>query len=75
MHFCIAVSFSGLKQYYVLFNCFLDPLRLDSNVSLCDRRTAVPQQLLHQDNVKARPVINFSCVPLPEAVHPDFSVA
>lgn len=53
------------------FNCLLNPLRLDTDVPLCDLCAAVLKEPLNQSNVAAVGLVDFRCVPLTEAVSAD----
>ena len=52
-------------------NCLLDPLGLQTDITLRDRRTAVLQKPLHERDVVSVVLVNFCRVPLSEAVSAD----
>ena len=57
-----------LYQLRVSFNCFLNPLWLNTNIPLCDRCAAMLQQPLHQRNIISVGFINLRGVPPVKAV-------
>ena len=55
----------------MLFNCRLDPLRLNADVSLCNGGGAVLQEPLNKGNVIAVGLVDFRSIPLAETVGAD----
>ena len=56
-------------------NGCLDSLRLDADVTLCDRSRAMLQEPLDKRNVVAVVFVNFGGVPLSKAVGADVFIA
>lgn len=65
----------SLYQLRVAFDGLLYPLRLNADVSLRDRCTAVLQEPLDKGNIIAVVLVNLRRVPFPETVRADTLIA
>ena len=59
------------NELCVVLDCCLYPLRLNTDVSLCDGGGAVLQKPLHKSNIVAVGLVNLRGVPLAETVCAD----